>query len=405
MDGYAVSDVRFSCNFGVVCNTLLTIDATCLSVYTDGSLSGLGTIDMKAGAAIFFEDINLDLGVGVSGLVFSIMTELQAIALALKCVPSSHSIDLFLDSQATLDAYESEFLFIYPNFRNHCWIECCHITTIIRRKNLDVNWVKIKDHSGVSSNKHANAFAKNAVLSAWRLPHLVSEHFLCANVNQARWKVGVGSRIVADSLCANINWFKSSLVWHTDSHLVSSFTSMCMASCHTYFMKAFHYWLPVAVHKHLYDRRYSSVVCLFCGDVEILDYIFLCPHNATGHACLLDAHALTWKALFGLSCSSSCVLQMLASCVSEVEIGVVLCKSFVFDDWFHESVSAFMERCGLILHDGFILMSISGLSVVFLAGVIRLLGVAEAFGVSFGFHKLCLFFSGIGDVVSVHIGA
>ncbi|KAG9289664.1 hypothetical protein G9A89_014399 [Geosiphon pyriformis] len=428
MDGYAVSDVHFSCNFGVVCNTLLTIDATCLSVYTDGSLSGLGTIDMKAGAAIFFEDINLGLGVGVSGLVFSTMTELQAIALALECVPSSHSIDLFSDSQATLDACESEFLFIYPDFRNHCWIECCHITIIICRKNLDVNWVKIKGHSGVSDNKHANAFAKNAVLSAWRLPHLVSEHFLCADgtavfgnsrhfvcdvfrsVNQARWKVGVGSRIVADSLHANINWFKSSLVWHTDSHLASSFTSM----------------------------RYSSVVCLFCGDVEISDYIFSCPQDATDHACLLDTYASAWETLSGLSRFSSCVLQVLASCISEIKIGVALCKGFVFDDWFHESVlvfkdskegakkivsfvcefclvfqddiwlvcakhQVFMERHNLIPHDGSIPMSIFGLSAVFSAGVIRLLGVAEAFGVSFGFHKLCLFFSGIKDAVSVHI--
>ncbi|KAG9286869.1 hypothetical protein G9A89_012419 [Geosiphon pyriformis] len=240
-------------------------------------------------------------------------------------------------------------------------------------------------------------------------------------------------------VCADVNWFKSSMVWHTDSHLASSFTSMRMASCRTYFMKALYHWLLVAVHKHLYDRKYPSVVCLFCGDVEISDYVFLCPQDAAGCARLLDTHASTWKALSGLFRSSSCVLWVLASCISEVGIGVALCKGFVFDDWFQESVLvfkdskedtkrivgfvhefclafwddiwlvrakywAFMERHGLIPHNGSIPMSISGLPVAFSAGVIRLLDIAEAFGISFKFCKLCLFFSGIGDTVSVHIG-
>ncbi|KAG9290693.1 hypothetical protein G9A89_011656 [Geosiphon pyriformis] len=283
MDGCAVSDVHLSHDFGVVCNTLLTIDAAHLSVYTDGSLSGLGIIDVKAGAAVFFEDINLGLGVGVSGLVSSIMMELQAIALALKCIPSSHLIDLFSDSQATLDAYGSKFLLIHLDFRNCCWIEYHYIATVIHRKNLDVNWVKIKGYLSVSDNEHADALAKDTALSAWCLSYLVSERFLY-------------TRDAAVS------------VWHTDSHLASGFTSIRTTSCRTYFMKALHFWLPVTVPKRLYDRRYSSVVCLFCGDIEISDHVFLCLHNATGHACLLDAHALAWEILSGLFHSSSCVL-------------------------------------------------------------------------------------------------
>ncbi|KAG9290523.1 hypothetical protein G9A89_002498 [Geosiphon pyriformis] len=38
-------------------------------------------------------------------------------------------------------------------------------------------------------------------------------------------------------------------------------------------------------------------------------------------------------------------------------------------------------------------------------GVIKLLGIAEAHGVSFGFRKLCSFFSGTDSVVSVKIGS
>ncbi|KAG9301883.1 hypothetical protein G9A89_004563 [Geosiphon pyriformis] len=350
VDNYVVSNIHLSHDFGVVCDTLLTVDAAHFSVYMDGSLSSLSTFDIKVGAAIFFEDINLGLGVGVFGLVSSTMTELQAIALALECVSSSCLIDLFSNSQATLDAYGSESSLIHLDFRNCCWIKHHHIATVICQKNLDVNWVKVKSYSGVLGNEHADALAKDAALSAWCLSHLVSECFLYAggmavsgnsrhfvhnvfqSVNRAHWKVGVGSRIVADSLHADINWFKFSLVWHTDFHLAFGFTNMRMASCRTYFMKALYYWLSVAMHKQLYNRRYSSVVCLFCGDVEISDHVFSCPQDAASHARLLNTHALAWEALSGLSRSFSCVLQVLASCISEVEIGVALYKGFVFND-------------------------------------------------------------------------
>ncbi|KAG9297052.1 hypothetical protein G9A89_000431 [Geosiphon pyriformis] len=202
---------------------------------------------------------------------------------------------------------------------------------------------------------------------------------------------------------------------------------MHTAGCRTYFMKALYHQLPVAVHKRLYDRSYPSVVCLFCGDVETSDHVFSCPQDAAGHARLLDAHASTWEALSGLSHSSSCV-----------GVSVALCKGFVFDEWFHESVlvfkdsregakrivsfmrefclafrdnvwlvwarhRVFMKKHGLIPSDGSIPASVSGLSKVLSAGVVRLLGVAEAFGVGFGFRKFCPFFSDIEDSVSVHI--
>ncbi|KAG9291303.1 hypothetical protein G9A89_021805 [Geosiphon pyriformis] len=386
--GHAVSDIRLSHDFGVVRDALPTVGAARLSVYTDGSLFSLGSVDVRVGAAVFFKNINLGLSVEVSGLVSSTLTELQAIALALECVPFSCSVDLFSDSQAALDA----------------------------------------------CNDRADALAKNATLSAWRLPHLVNERFLCAGGVAVS---GNSRHFVRDVfwLCTDINWSKSSIVWHPNSHLASGFTSMCMASCCTYFMKTLHHWLPVAVRKHLYNRRYPSVVCLFCGDVETSDHVFLCPQDAVGHAHLLGTHVSAWKALSGLSCSSSCVLQALASCVFEVGIGVALCKGFVFDEWFRESVSvfnnsdegtkrivsfvygfclafrdniwlvctrhrAFMEKRSLIPCDGSTFVSVSGLSKVFSADVVKLLGVAEAFGVGFGFCRFCPFFSGIEDLVS-----
>ncbi|KAG9305451.1 hypothetical protein G9A89_021169 [Geosiphon pyriformis] len=288
----------------------------------DGSLSGLKTVAMKAGAVVFFEDIDLGLSVGIFGLVSSTLMELQAIALAFECVPLFHLVDLFSDSQATLDACRSESLLI-------------------------------KSHSGISGNEHANALAKNAVLSVWHLPYLVSEHFLSTGdivvsdnskhfihnvfhfVYYARWEIGSGSQVVVNSLRVDINWFKFSLVWHPDFYLVA-----------------------VVVRKRLYDKGYPSVVCLYCGNIEVLNHIFSCPHNTADCVQLLNTYASTWEALSD----------------SKDDIWLVYVK--------HQ---AFMEKHGLIPYDSSILTSISGLSMVFLAGIVRLLGVAEAFGVGFGF--------------------
>ncbi|KAG9305820.1 hypothetical protein G9A89_001109 [Geosiphon pyriformis] len=116
----------------------------------DGFLSGLGTHNIKAGAAVFFEDINSGLDV----------------------------INLFSDNQAALDACKSESLLVCPDFKNQCWIEHCHIVNIIHQKNLDVNWIKVKGYSSILGNVRADALAKDAVFSSWQLPYIVSEHFL-----------------------------------------------------------------------------------------------------------------------------------------------------------------------------------------------------------------------------------
>ncbi|KAG9298554.1 hypothetical protein G9A89_018913 [Geosiphon pyriformis] len=83
----------------------------------------LGSVDMKAGATAFFEDINLGLGVKVTGMVSFTLVELQAIVLALKCVPNLSSVHLFFDSQAALDVYKAKLLLLALDFWNKCWVE------------------------------------------------------------------------------------------------------------------------------------------------------------------------------------------------------------------------------------------------------------------------------------------
>ncbi|KAG9293949.1 hypothetical protein G9A89_019287 [Geosiphon pyriformis] len=416
---------------------LLVTGASSLSVYTDGSLSGLGTVGCRA--AVFFEDIGLGLGVRVLGLMLSTLAELQAVALALECVPPSSSVCLFSDSQSALNACRLELDLVCPDFCNQCWVERCHIVNIICSKKLRVSFRKMKSYSGVSGNEHADTIADAASLSNWYLPPCLSEHFLAADgdvvsgnlrhfvrdiycsICHARWEVGSGSGVLVGSLSSEVDWPRSSLVWHPDLHMAAGFTSRYSSSVRTYFIKSLYHRLPVAVRKRLYDKRYPSVLCLYCGEMEVSDYVFSCKVDKSVRCQLLNSH-------------------LLSSSVFDSSVSMALFKGFVFNGWFSEAVSvfhdpkiavleivkfvhslgfafrkdvwlirakhcAYIEKNRLIPLDGSAVVSVHGLASRFSAGVVRLLGITSALGVHFGFHKACLFFSGIGESVSVHIAA
>ncbi|KAG9286096.1 hypothetical protein G9A89_022773 [Geosiphon pyriformis] len=117
--------------FKLVCDQLFCISTGNLSVYMDGSLRDLNTIWKKTGAAVFFDNIGLGLGMRVTGLLFFTLVELQAIVLVLECVPFLSSIHLHSNSQAALDACKSELCFICLDFHVWCWVEHQHIVDIV----------------------------------------------------------------------------------------------------------------------------------------------------------------------------------------------------------------------------------------------------------------------------------
>ncbi|KAG9305429.1 hypothetical protein G9A89_021147 [Geosiphon pyriformis] len=309
-DNAVYQDIFGSVDYASVCGHLSQVVSGSLSVYTDGSLRSLGTAGCRTGAAAFFEDIGLGLGVGISGLMSSTLVELQVIALAMECVPSSCSVCVFSNSQSALSTCESEIDLVCPDFCNQCWVERQHIINVIHSKNLRVSWHKVKGHSGVSGNEYSDEIAGVVFLSSWHLHPCLDEHFLvadggvisgnlrhfvcniCQLICHIRWKVGSGAKFLKDDLLFDVDWFHSSMVWHPDLYMATGSTSRPSVNTCTYFMKALHHQLPVAVRKHLYNKCYPSVLCLYCGDVKSLDHVFFCK---------IDNFACNKKKVFKIS--------------------------------------------------------------------------------------------------------
>ncbi|KAG9299386.1 hypothetical protein G9A89_014035 [Geosiphon pyriformis] len=395
-----------SSEFVTVCDHLLQVDTGVLFVYTDEFLKNLGTINYKASTAAFFEDIGLGLGVGMSDLMSSTLVELQTIALALKCVLLSNPICLFSDNQSALDAYKSELGLVCPDFYNQCWIEPQHI-------------FNVKNYFDISENEHTNIITGTIFFLGWCLPPCLDEHFIVADSNivscNSKHFVGSGSKFLENGLVSELS-----------------------ANACTYFMKALHYHLPDAIQKCFYSRLYSSVLCLYCDDVKMLDYVFSYRVDKSACCWLLYFHMDSWRALSGSTYASLYVLQLLLSCTFSSSVFMALFKDFVFDNWFHKTVSIFydsklagleivkfvyslsmafrnniwlvyakyciyIEKNDLIPPNGSALILVSGLSLKFSADVVKLLGMADAFGICFGFRKSCSFFSNLDGSVSVYI--
>ncbi|KAG9300570.1 hypothetical protein G9A89_000751 [Geosiphon pyriformis] len=209
---------------------LFQVGTGSLSVYMDGSLRSLGTVGCKTGTAVFFEDINSGLAIEVLSLMLSTLAEMQTIVLVLEYVSLSSSVYLFLNSQSALDAYKSELVLACPNFCNQYWIECWHIVNIIHSKNLSVSWHKVKSHSDIPGNDHADSFADDMSIFDWFFFSRLSKHFLVAknsiisgnsrhfvydvyySVCCVYWEIGSGSKFLPHDLTSKIDWHHFLLV-------------------------------------------------------------------------------------------------------------------------------------------------------------------------------------------------
>ncbi|KAG9284839.1 hypothetical protein G9A89_003762 [Geosiphon pyriformis] len=151
--------------FSVVQDGLHKIWSDSFEVFTDGFVRNYGHVDVANGAAAYFPVIDLSVGIRVLGLLFSTMAKLQAITLALKCIPSSYSVVLHSNSQTAIDACVSEMSLSVSDFHSSCWLKRHWIFNLVCDKDLSIHWVKIKEYSRVHGNVRADVAAGDAALS------------------------------------------------------------------------------------------------------------------------------------------------------------------------------------------------------------------------------------------------
>ncbi|KAG9301092.1 hypothetical protein G9A89_012475 [Geosiphon pyriformis] len=179
-------------------------------VYMDSSLKNYGSSSIVGGAAVYFLIIDCSIGVRI-------------VTLALECVPFSSTVLVHLNSQAAIDVCISKLSLLVPDFRVPCWVERCHIFNLVRKKDLSINWIKVKNHSGVCGNVEANAAAGAAMCSWFSLPvgmwkrlliaessvmsgnahHFVRDMF--KSVCHVYWKTGPGCDVIQSSLIECVN--------------------------------------------------------------------------------------------------------------------------------------------------------------------------------------------------------
>ncbi|KAG9298621.1 hypothetical protein G9A89_012689 [Geosiphon pyriformis] len=247
--------------FSVMKNSLHEIWSGFFEVFTDELLKNVGFADVTSGTAVYFLVLDLCIGVSVCGLVFSSMAKLQTVVLFLECVLSF--------SIAAIDACIAKLSSAMPDFFN-------------LEKNLNMAWVKVKEHLRVSSNIAADLVTDVAACSLFLLLTGVCEHFLVAENTSV--SAGPGCDVIPYALIGCVNWAATTKIQ-----------------------------LLMAVKKRLYDKCYFSVLCLLCNKIEFSDYAFTYAHDVGVYGKILAKASVHWSVLTSsFILSASAILQILS---------------------------------------------------------------------------------------------
>ncbi|KAG9284466.1 hypothetical protein G9A89_014070 [Geosiphon pyriformis] len=174
-----------------VCDSLLEVWSNCIEIYTDGFLRCADSVEAADGVAAYFSAANVDIGVKVAGLLSSTLTKLQAVVLALECVPSSCLVVLYSDSQFVIDVCISEASSTTPDFHNQ---------------------LKVKGHSNILDNIRADMLANETTFLSLFLPKTAISGNICYfawDLHQliccAHWEAGLNFDIIPNFMIKEID--------------------------------------------------------------------------------------------------------------------------------------------------------------------------------------------------------
>ncbi|KAG9296926.1 hypothetical protein G9A89_006881 [Geosiphon pyriformis] len=159
LDQLGVMNILGFDKFSAVKDDLHNIWSGSFEVFTDGFLREAGFAGVASGAAAYFLVLDLGVGVSVHGLVSFTMAKLQTITLSLKCIPSSSTVFMHLDTEM-----------------------CEHFL--------------VTEDTSVSGNAH----------------HFIRDIFW--SVCHACWEAGLGRNVIPQELISCVNWAATTKAVH-----------------------------------------------------------------------------------------------------------------------------------------------------------------------------------------------
>jgi ribonuclease HI len=280
--------------------------ASSLQFYTDGSLTSLGTSDVRLGVAWLQTDSNwplLSFNATLSSYSpSSTLAETVAILAAIYASPPDSNIEICTDSQVAISTFQKlSFIFcdslsINPAFKIpyfHIW---SMIFNLIAQSNISISFTKVKAHIDDISNNTVDKLAKQ--LPAHQLTinkdHLGPGYYLCHQsipvITPHRLFIKHKKQAVwAESLLSlpHLSSYRDKVVdWHLLFRLLNDEESSRITSFKGCFKKKFKIklllqMLPTleVIHARIPDT-YTSALCFRCNaTIEDFAHIWLCPKN------------------------------------------------------------------------------------------------------------------------------
>src|SRR5579883_3173776 len=138
-----------------------------LNFYTDGSLNKAGNEELipKMAAAWVNTETDIIASARVEGQISSTNPEIQAIILCLEAAPANTKVVIHTDSQAAKNMMEKVISGEYKSWparkrmKTPYWNLWDTANTLVERKKMKIQMVKVKAHSGIEYNEYANKAA------------------------------------------------------------------------------------------------------------------------------------------------------------------------------------------------------------------------------------------------------
>ena len=133
---------------------------TVIDIYTDGAIDMEPQTTRRKGIGIHYGESAQPISANAHTARDSTQTELQAICLAITTSPPYQHIHIHTDSSRAIRTIQKEASTAKQHVRRAYSTELRSIQNSIHKKNLQIEWIKVKAHGNNQSNNLADQLAK-----------------------------------------------------------------------------------------------------------------------------------------------------------------------------------------------------------------------------------------------------